>query len=60
MSVLKAEYKWSIKQVSDEELTSEMKTVSSALQQKLQKLLNILDLFLSYKGLSNENRNICH
>lgn len=56
--MLKAEYNWSFKQVSEREFMSEIKVVSSILQQKLLKLLNILGFFLSYKILSNENKRL--
>lgn len=56
--MLKAEYNWSFKQVSEREFMSEIKVVSSILQQKLLKLLNILGFFLSYKILSNENKHL--
>lgn len=56
--MLKAEYNWSVKQVSEIKFTSEIKAVSSVLQQKLLKLLNILEFFLSYKILSNENKHL--
>lgn len=56
--MLKAEYNWSFKQVSEREFMSEIKVVSRILQQKLLKLLNILGFFLSYKILSNENKRL--
>lgn len=56
--MLKAEYNWSFKQISEREFMSEIKVVSSILQQKLLKLLNILGFFLSYKILSNENKRL--